>query len=805
MEEEEEVEEEEDLSQRRTDERGFDPKLKTSGHVHRNSGEVSLREWLDKPKRPVDFVECLHIFRQVVEAVNLAHSQGVVVNNIRPSCFVLSTLNRVSFIESASCSDTSCGEEEGSYAAGAAVAAGDQLTSMESVEGKRELYVLSESHEWRDFPLKKILSMESTWYASPEEVEGRQSTFASDVYKLGVLLFELFCMFETLEEKLGKMANLRDRVLPPQMLLKWAKEASFCLWLLHPQPSSRPTMSELLQSEFLNEEIDSLDEREAAIKLKEETEELELLLDFLLQLQTRKLEAADKLHDTVCFLSVDIEEVENQRSSLMKNGCSFLEPEKSDHVPAHKYECPLPYNEINEDSSSSGSRKRFRPRHEDFVEEKFNENLLDGPRPDANKETHATIPSKNSRILKNFKRLEEVYFSSRCRTMRPIGQLFSSKMLVSNPSSGSTVRTEGSSVDYLASMEGNGGSKIGESVNPFLEDLCKFLYFSKFKVRAEVKQVGLLNSSNLICSLAFDRDKEFFATAGLNRKIKVFECDAIFNEDHNIHYPVVEMTSKSKLSNVSWNGYIKSQIASSDFEGVVQVWDVARSEVLVEMREHEKRVWSVNYSLVDPTKLASGSDDGTVKLWNINQGGSTGTIITKANVCSVQFPPDSATVLAIGSADHNAYYYDLRHTRIPLLTLAGHVRTVSYVKFVDSSTIVSSSTDNSLKLWDLTVSSSGVIENPIQTFTGHTNVKNFVGLSISDGYIATGSETNEVFVYHKAFPMPVLSYRFGSTDPIYGREADDSNQFISCLCWRGESRSLVAANSIGNIEILEMV
>lgn len=37
------------------------------------------------------------------------------------------------------------------------------------------------------------------------------------------------------------------------------------------------------------------------------------------------------------------------------------------------------------------------------------------------------------------------------------------------------------------------------------------------------------------------------------------------------------------------------------------------------MREHEKRVWSVNYSLVDPTKLASGSDDGTVKLWSINQ------------------------------------------------------------------------------------------------------------------------------------------------------------------------------------------
>lgn len=140
--------------------------------------------------------------------------------------------------------------------------------------------------------------------------------------------------------------------------------------------------------------------------------------------------------------------------------------------------------------------------------------------------------------------------------------------------------------------------------------------------------------------------------------------------------------------------------------------------------------------------------------------------------------------------------------RLPLLTLVGHERTVSYVKFVDSSNIVSSSTDNTLRIWDLSLSTSGLIENPIRTFTGHTNVKNFVGLSISEGYIATGSETNEVFVYHKAFPMPVLSNRFGTIDPI---SADDANHFISCMCWRGESHTLVAASSSGNIEVLEMV
>ncbi|KAK8956103.1 Protein SPA1-RELATED 4 [Platanthera guangdongensis] len=777
---EEQVEEEGDQRRRRTGDGHFDAKLKISCHADRKSGKVSLREWMDSRKGTVNFTECLHIFRQVARVVSLAHNQKVVVNNIRPSCFVMSNFNWVSFIESSSRSSSGSREE---IDGGISAALVDRRAS---VERRRELHSASDdADEKRDFPLKKILIMEFNWYASPEEVDGGPSTFASDVYKLGVLLFELFCMFDTLEEKNGIMSNLRDRVLPPQMLLKWPSEASFCLWLLHPLQSSRPTMSELLQSEFLNEEIDSLAEREAAIKLNEEIEELDLFLDFLLQLQASKLEAADKLHDTISFLCADIERVEIHKSTLRKNKWSSSKLEKSNHAPVHDFECPPPYSDSNKYSSSSSSRKRIKCGHKDFVEEKYDENHLDRPRLDTNREK---ILSKSSRISKNFKKLEEAYFSSRYRAMRPSEQLVGS--------------TKDGSVDVLVSKKCHGNGRMNEWANPFLENLCKYLSFSKFEVRAAIKQGDILNSCNLICSLAFDRDKEFFAAAGVNRKIKVFECDTILKEDRDVHYPVAEMVSKSKISNVCWNGYIKSQIASSDFEGAVQVWDVARSEVLVEMREHKKRAWSVDYSPFDPMKLASGSDDGTVKLWNINQGGSTGTIKTMANVCSVQFPPDSASGLAIGSADHNVYYYDLRNVRLPLLTFVGHERTVSYVKFLDSSNIVSSSTDNSLKIWDLSLSTSGLIENPIQTFTGHTNAKNFVGLSIFDDYIATGSETNEVFVYHKAFPMPVLSYKFGTIDPI---SADVANHFISCMCWRGETHTLVAASSSGNIEVLEMV
>lgn len=55
------------------------------------------------------------------------------------------------------------------------------------------------------------------------------------------------------------------------------------------------------------------------------------------------------------------------------------------------------------------------------------------------------------------------------------------------------------------------------------------------------------------------------------------------NEHEEVHCPVAEMSTRSKLSCLSWNKYTKNHIASSDYDGIVTVWDVNTRQVMIKI------------------------------------------------------------------------------------------------------------------------------------------------------------------------------------------------------------------------------
>ncbi|KAL3609820.1 hypothetical protein D5086_000840 [Populus alba] len=773
---------------------------------------VSLREWLSAGRHKVNKVECLHIFRQIVDLVDYSHSQGVALPDLRPSSFKLLQSNQVKYLGSAAQRDLveSAKGRNAPYSDNHVVRRRPLEQGMfSSVAASVKKQKFSESmnytSRWPQFSAKYGLKLESTsdgdidatvsqnslneatehncnaeygiqakssshqpsktgqrqltsisdqleekWYTSPEELSEGICRTASNIYGLGILLFELLGRFDSDRAHATAMSDLGHRILPPQLLSENPKEAGFCLWLLHPEPSSRPTTREILQSELING-LQEVSAEELSSSVDQDDAESELLLHFLVSLKEQKQKDAAKLVEDVRCLDTDIEEA-------CRRNCSKK----------HLHHSCLENDFINERQPTSEHKEPSRLEALSLVSPDFQTNKM--------------------RLMSNISQLESAYFSMRSKVQlaETDAATRQDKDLLRNHK------------NWDLAQEDEETQNTTDCLGSFFDGLCKYARYSKFEVRGLLRTGDFNNSANVICSLSFDRDADYFAAAGVSKKIKIFEFNSLFNDSVDIHYPVIEMSNESKLSCICWNSYIKSYLASTGYDGAVKLWDVNTGQVVFQYNEHEKRAWSVDFSQVYPTKLASGSDDCSVKLWSINEKKSTSTIRNIANVCCVQFSSHSTHLLAIGSADYRTYCYDLRNVRAPWCVLAGHDKAVSYVKFLDSETLVTASTDNTLKIWDLNkTSSSGLSPSACSlTLGGHTNEKNFVGLSVANGYIACGSETNEVYAYHRSLPMPITSHKFGSIDPISGKETDcDNGQFVSSVCWRGKSDMVVAANS----------
>ena len=211
------------------------------------------------------------------------------------------------------------------------------------------------------------------------------------------------------------------------------------------------------------------------------------------------------------------------------------------------------------------------------------------------------------------------------------------------------------------------------------------------------------------------------------------------------------------------------------------------------------RVWSVAHSQADPSLGMSTSDDGTARIWSgcaPQQPVATLRPSPGASVCNGTFCNYDRNLVALASADHNVYVYDLRQVHAPLHTLTGHTRAVSYARFLSSQRLVTSSVDGSLACWDLPYRSESTDDQGIsgwegnfsgtahlrngrqtgkawRSFVGHKNAKNFVGLTVrsEDGLMATGSETSSVFAYNTHWSSPIAKQ---DLSPAVSRQWTDS-------------------------------
>ncbi len=192
-------------------------------------------------------------------------------------------------------------------------------------------------------------------------------------------------------------------------------------------------------------------------------------------------------------------------------------------------------------------------------------------------------------------------------------------------------------------------------------------------------------------------------------------------------------TRAVKSLSFSPNGQI---LASGSWDKTIKLWDIQTGQEIYTLTGHQLQVTSVAFS--SQGILASASFDRSIRLWYPDtwKNRPVQTLIGHVQaVLAVAFSPNGQ-ILATGSDDKTIKLWDVS-TGSVIHTLSNHCWSVATVVFsADGETLISGSWDKTVKFWRVRTG------EEIATFTGHED--SVLAVAVSPDSVASGSKDKTV-------------------------------------------------------------
>jgi Prp8 binding protein len=288
--------------------------------------------------------------------------------------------------------------------------------------------------------------------------------------------------------------------------------------------------------------------------------------------------------------------------------------------------------------------------------------------------------------------------------------------------------------------------------------------------KAEVFSMKFSPNGKNIASASFDKTVCLWRVHG--------ECE---------NYAVLKGHTSAVLE-VHWSSG-EDYLFSASADKTMQVWDPNVGERIKKCKGHNSFVNSCNPVRRGPQKVVTGSDDCTIKLWDVRMKGCQDTLQAGFPVTSVVFSEHGDQIFS-GGIDNDIKVWDTRKNQV-VMTLEGHTDSITGMKLSpDGNFLLSNAMDQTVRIWDIRPYCSTPRNTKIFQGAMHNFEKTLLKCSWSpDGTkVSAGSADRFVYVWDVAskrilYKLPGHRVTVNETDfhpdePIIGSASSDFTIFL---------------------------
>lgn len=264
--------------------------------------------------------------------------------------------------------------------------------------------------------------------------------------------------------------------------------------------------------------------------------------------------------------------------------------------------------------------------------------------------------------------------------------------------------------------------------------------FKLWSPQAGTRQLTVQGHQNLVTGISFSSDGTLMASASLDKTIRLWQTNG---------KPVRTLLGHQQgISDVSFSPQRSPEhqvLASAGRDGLVKVW--GRDGKLLYTLRHDDAVTSVSFS-PNGKILASASRDRTIRLWNSQDGTLIAKLSGNRKFSSVSFSPTDNHLIAAATDDGTIKIWRLQNGDWEDIStetaIGGHKKAVYQISFsLDGQLIASASEDGTIKIWDR----KGTL---LLTLHEGSNRVEWVGFN-SEGQLVAIDATNRVSVWNMDF------------------------------------------------------